>query len=59
LTEEQHPGVVLPAFHGRRPSTAKSPIKAFRADPVTAAQDAVLADSALFGLIGFSVNCPP
>jgi hypothetical protein len=31
---------------------AKAPIEAFCADPIAAAQDAVLADATLFGLIG-------
>ena len=31
---------------------AKAPIETFCADPIAAAQDAVLADAALFGLIG-------
>ena len=43
------PGGELPAaFH----MPAEAPIEALRADPVTAAQHAVLADAALFGLLG-------
>ena len=43
------PGGELPAAFDM---PAEAPIEALRADPIAAAQDAVLADAALFGLLG-------